>query len=488
MYGKYLTTDEITDIVAPPKATISKLVAFVRAHGGQTRLSRNRDMIHITATLAQLANMFDVKFEVFTRGRQASVSFVGSVGPYSLAAGLAEHVAFVSNLVELPDVPRRRASVDLPPTNMQITPNIIRARYNITSNGCTNKNSSTAVAEFQAQYFLQSDLNEYFKNYVTTGTNTTVNRVIGPNKQNPGVESSLDIQVMMGVATNCPTSFYSMASNAFWSDLTTWTALLESEDEIPWVMSVSYGSQGSYPSASYISALDSQFMRIGLRGTSVIFASGDSGAGCGGSCLVLQPSYPSMSPYVTAVGSTEFISQNSGPEAATAQFGSGGGFGQPGKGFVSAPAYSAPHYSGYLKSGVSLPNAKAYDASNRANPDVAALGSEEFMIIVGGRTEAVGGTSCAAPTFGAMIAMLNDHQLNSGQPTLGFLNQLIYTNWAETHGVFFDVVVGNNICQSSDVGAGNQCGWDTTVGWDPVSGMGTLNFAEAIKNLPTPRK
>ena len=40
--------------------------------------------------------------------------------------------------------------------------------------------------------------------------------------------------------------------------------------------------------------------------------------------------------------------------------------------------------------------------------------------------EPVGGTSCAAPTVGAVIGLLNNERLKAGKKTLGFLNPLIY--------------------------------------------------------------
>ena len=43
-----------------------------------------------------------------------------------------------------------------------------------------------------------------------------------------------------------------------------------------------------------------EFKIIGTRGISIMFASGDSGAGCQNKVFV--PNFPASSPYVTAVG------------------------------------------------------------------------------------------------------------------------------------------------------------------------------------------
>ena len=49
-------------------------------------------------------------------------------------------------------------------------------------------------------------------------------------------------------------------------------------------------------------------MKAGVRGLSILFASGDFGTGCNSSSLPAKfaPEWPPTSPYVTAVGGTTF--------------------------------------------------------------------------------------------------------------------------------------------------------------------------------------
>ncbi len=44
--------------------------------------------------------------------------------------------------------------------------------------------------------------------------------------------------------------------------------------------------------------------QLGVRGFSILFASGDSGAGCNSGKTSFVPNFPASSPYVTAVGGT----------------------------------------------------------------------------------------------------------------------------------------------------------------------------------------
>jgi tripeptidyl-peptidase-1 len=271
----------------------------------------------------------------------------------------------------------------------------------------------------------------------------------------------------------------------FWDDLTTWVGELSNETNVPWVHSVSYGSQGDYPSISYRDRLNAEFQKVGVRGVSILFASGDDGAGCQGigaaspqACdCTFYPSFPATCPYTTSVGATKFISGASGPEAAVSLFKSGGGFSQA----FPTQDYQSDDVEAYLKSGVELPAACSFNATGRATPDVAALGDEHFQVINGGSTIAVGGTSASCPTFSAIVTLLNDLRLNNGKSTLGFLNPFLYQIASSNPTAFFDVTEGDNkntnCCRS-----GSLDGFLCSAGWDPVTGLGTPNY-EVLKTL-----
>ena len=105
----------------------------------------------------------------------------------------------------------------------------------------------------------------------------------------------------------------------------------------------------------------------------------------------------------------------------------------------------------------------SYDPTNRATPDVAALGLG-FQVMVNGAVRDIGGTSASSPTVGALFSLINDARLAAGKPPMGFANPFIYQN---AHA-FTDVTVGTN-------GA-----WNCDVGWDPVTGLGTPKFDQLL--------
>jgi len=279
-----------------------------------------------------------------------------------------------------------------------------------------------------------------------------------------------------------------MKNFAFFDDLIRWQAELLNETAPPLIQSVSYGSQFGYPSNEYTSRADVEYMKIDLRGTSVIIASGDYGAGCGffdnnneAAQCTMQASYPAFSPYVTSVGATAFIRGASGPERAVYLFQSGGGFSP----VHPVPSYQTAAVAEYLASGVVFPP-NGFNSSNRMTPDVAALGDEHFMVIDGGNVVPVGGTSASTPTFSAVITLLNDVRLQNGKSSMGFLNPWIYSTWASTKSMgkgtaaFWDVEVGDNVCGGTKKA---PCGFTCTTGPDAVTGLGTPNMKTLLKYI-----
>jgi tripeptidyl-peptidase-1 len=151
---------------------------------------------------------------------------------------------------------------------------------------------------------------------------------------------------------------------------------------------------------------------------------------------------------------------------------SGGGFSD----YFERPSYQQAAVSAYLNSG-KLPNSKFYNSTSRAYPDIAAFATN-FEVVIAGSLQPVDGTSCAAPTASAIFSLLNDARLLAGKSTLGFLNPLLYS--ITTPDALKDITDGNN-------GSGCCPGFDAAPGWDPVTGLGTPNYAilkEVVLALP----
>ena len=177
---------------------------------------------------------------------------------------------------------------------------------------------------------------------------------------------------------------------------------------------------------------------------------------------------------MTSVGATTFLTGGtSGPEVpqsdancqgAVNSFHSGGGMSP----YFGVPDYQKDAVNHYFSTEKDLPEAHYYNRQGRGTPDVAALGIG-FSVVVDGSTESVGGTSASAPTFSAVVSMLNDQQLNAGKKTLGFLNPWIYQSASKNSAAFFDVTVGNNqVYALSLLSLSHRLAWMLWIHWIQV--------------------
>lgn len=145
---------------------------------------------------------------------------------------------------------------------------------------------------------------------------------------------------------------------------------------------------------------------------------------------------------------------------------------------VPAQTYQSEVVSAYLSSSSNLiPPLNLFNSKGRAYPDVALMGYG-YEVYANSRVSYECGTSASAPVFAAMIAIINSRRKSMGLSSVGFINPALYsiaTN-ANFSSVFNDIIVGENNCPS---GSGKVCceyGFYAAHGWDPVTGLGSVNF------------
>merc|ERR1711907_219281 len=359
---------------------------------------------------------------------------------------------------------------------MGVTPSVINKAYGIDQQTVkkSGKTNIQAIGQFQGQYVSTTDLSKFCQAYDATA-NCSISKFIGSNTASrPGIESMLDTEYITGVAEGVTTWVYSYPNFDFCSDLLTWAGDVAGESTHPNVVSLSYGSQKiGFCDSSTTSRLSQDVQKLGAMGVTVVIASGDDGSGGisrqGSNNGKLAPSFPASIPYALAVGGTYFQSGTSGPEMATTQFGSGGGFSYD----YDMPSYQSAAVQAYLAKNPKT-GSSTFNKNGRASPDVSAL-AEQFEVITSGpfggtETVVVGGTSASTPSWGAIISLLNEECLSAsgGSKTLGFVNPLFYKN----ADAFTDITKGSNA-----IGNNARSGWKATSGWDAVTGLGTPKFS-----------
>jgi len=427
-------------------------------------------------TVAEAELLLECTFYKFTHSAKTGKILLRSSTTYTLPVHVAQHVDFVGGVLHFPEArvePRIISNKRSTNWDLAVTPRFLKSQYLINDAVGTQKNNSQSVVQWLEEYFSMGDLDEFFGLLLQSalGDRTAES---GPNNWGAGLESSLDIEYIMSTGEHVPTLFWSNADPPKNADpFLKWITTLNARSAPPLVVSVSYGEDEKGLSVSYLQRCELEFQKAGVRGVSILFASGDSGVG--GSdfgCSKFVPDFPASSPSITSVGGTEMsgVIEN-GKEICNGL--SGGGFSN----VYPQPSYQQSAVQGYIKSmGSKLPAQHYWNATGRAYPDVAALSSNFLIVVNLIPVPGVAGTSCAAPTTGGMIALLNDLRLAAGKPPLGFLNPLLYNLGSQASPALTDITEGSNPgCDTN--------GFQATKGFDPATGFGSVNYAEFAKVL-----
>lgn len=108
----------------------------------------------------------------------------------------------------------------------------------------------------------------------------------------------------------------------------------------------------------------------------------------------------------------------------------------------------------------------------------------------GGNLTVVGGTSVVAPSFSAILALVNEYL---GNPGIAPVNPTLYSFPGNSPSPFHDIISGNNEvpCSSGSTGCPSgttQIGFSAGTGYDQVTGLGSvdaMNLATIWKRTPT---
>jgi len=511
-WRNFMTVEEINTLIAPKAEHMQHVQDWLSSNLPDATIDVAGDFIKVRSSAKHVEKLFDAEVHLFTHTNGHMVA--RTMGKVSVPDDVFACIDLVSGISEFPmprsggfKVPKPDANTVKAAVSPAVIPQSLMEMYSIPA---SHQSSITqSVAEFQSDSsYNKDDLKAFFTQLDITPE--TVADTVGPySGQYPDMEATLDTQYMMGVGQTevdwywTSTGWmYDFSSNFF------------NSTKVPDSVSISWGwaEDGQCTSgidsgvcttlgidaSQYVARVNTEFMKIGARGVSLLAASGDSGANgrTDGECTgtELHASFPGSSPFITAVGATQFENAEynlpSTPAACTALgstfkcasggtevavssqvagFTSGGGFSK----YTPMPSYQKDAVETYLSTVAELPPSTYFNRTNRGYPDVAAMGNNYAVYVssYGGWTT-VGGTSASSPTFAAVMGYLNsESQKASGKP-LGFLNPLLYKMQADSPGTFTDVIKGDNFC--TEDGCFASCkGFNASKGWDPVTGLGT---------------
>lgn len=326
------------------------------------------------------------------------------------------------------------------------------------------------------------------------------------NHPSPGSEMMLDVSMLTAFAPGAQTNIYT----TFQYDNDTLIDLLlavnNHSSARPGVLSCSFGHWVYSVDLSARRHANNLAKALGIMGTTVVIAGGDKGSHNMDSkgytaeavCGRLQGGENLLTSHATIVGAVQWMWDEGLKEysSVACSIDTAGGITSPG-GFdngvnrTTSHKYQDAAVDAYLQrvgtdGAELLTDNLSFNKAGRAYPDISAIGHGIHMYKDKYIDYPNGGTSASAPIVAGMITLVNDILTSQGKPTVGFLNPSLYHIYETTPAAFVDVAKGNNRCLGQAPPYDMLCcagGFEATPGWDPITGLGTINWPVFAREL-----
>ena len=462
--------------------------------------------------------------------RAVSTATVPIVGPYA-AVGLPveNNAAMDMGSPDSGSLPKEGANVDikkipdeLAQCDDYITPNCLRALYNFGPGTSANPGNSLGVVEFTPQVYLQEDLDSFFANFSVNQVQRTptLQAINGATLESPvrsfafNGEADIDLEYAMTLVNPQKVTLYQVGDRQSGASFNDFLDAIDgsyctfqggddpTQDTVypnsrggfqgpkfcgvfpaTKVISISYAQNEADLTIRYEKRQCMEYLKLGLAGTTVVYASGDQGvAGAQNKCIDLKnrrftngtdgafnPTFPASCPFVTSVGATQIrpgATVFDEEVACETRIFSGGGFSN----FFPLPDYQADAVKSWFKNHPPPYGADRFNNSQmtRGIPDISANGAKH-TVIVNGKSILSHGTSLSVPVVASIFTLINEARINLGKSSVGFVNPVLYAHPKAL----------NDITSGKNPGCGTP-GFEAAEGWDPVTGLGTPRFPDLL--------
>ncbi len=494
-YRQFLTSAEYASQFGPTPSTISGVSSRLRSLG-LTVGTVQGSLLPVSGSVTKVGSALHTSFRQYrlASGRTARANVAAPQVPTDVA-GAVQAIVGLDTLTQLShSLPTMSAAPhdvlrsNSPVLNANLTgptacgaaagpPGYtapqVASYYGLTSlysGGTLGSGVTVAIAELEP--FTPSDIAAYQTCYGTSAPLNTLSVDGGPSGGQSG-EAALDIEDVIGLAPAATVDVY-QAPNSLTNVLDMYQRI--ATDNVAQVVSTSWGQCEARDPGSFLTSENTIFQQMAAQGQTMVAASGDAGSadcdnpiGGTGSTTTLAVDDPASQPFVTGVGGTN-LQTTSGPES-TWNEGTVNGSLNAGGGGISIK-WSMPTWQaaiGVVTGSSGTPCGLSAGSFCREVPDVSASAepSTGYRIFVAGAWHTFGGTSAAAPTWAALIA-LADASTSCNGHRLGFLNPALYQLRAAWPADFHDVTSGNN-----DAVGTNGGNFAAATGYDMASGLGT---------------
>lgn len=485
-YHHFIGTAEFANRFGPTPEQYAQVQAFAVTNGFRIESTcANRLVLNVTARVADVENAFGITLRTYrhpTENRDFFAPDSEPTVPLGLPVVAVHGLDNAHPAHHLPVHPVHRRTQNLigsAPNGLYLG-NDFRNAY-VPGTALTGAGQKVGLLETSEYYAV--DITNYEKligitnlvplsNFVQSGS--------GSLNYNGDIEVSLDIEMAIAMAPQLSgvVVYEARPSRSGNYNLFPLLNQMASDDSCKQLSSSVAWTGGPTTNADY------PLKQMAAQGQSFFQAAGDSDAYTGNnqldnSSLTVAPV---DSTNLTCVGATTLTMNGVGASRASETVWNYNPYGS---------AYANIGSSGGVSSYYTLPAWQANplttnqgSSTYRNIPDVAMVGDEIYVTEGNGTNTGVAGTSCAAPLWAGLAALLNQQVAAEGGTSLGLLNPALYslaTNPVTYASCFNDITTGDNI------GTNTPGLYAAATGYDLASGLGTPNGTNLINALaPAP--
>ena len=472
-FRQYLTPEQFTEMFGPTEQDYQAVIAFAQANGlTVTATHPNRVVLDVSGSAADIEKVFHVTMRTYRHPREDRTFYTPDTEP---SIDLPVPILHISGMDDF-SLPRPKLKIQPAGQKANATPNSgsgpsgsyrgydFRAAY-VPDTTLTGSGQKVGLLEFDG--YFAGDIATYESQAGLPGV-TLTNVAVNGGVSHPGgnnIEVALDIEMVISMAPGVSQIIVYEAPNS-----TSWASILSSmaDDNLAKQLSCSWGdsSPGSPDPTS-----EQIFKQMATQGQSFFNASGDTNAFTSGI------PFPSESTNITQVGGTTLTTGAGGSWGSEKVWNSGGGLGSSGG--ISAN-YSIPIW----QQGINMTTNHG-STTKRNVPDVALTADDVWVTYDNGSSGTVVGTSCAAPLWAGLTALVNQQAVSAGGPVVGFINPAIYTigksgNYATD---FHDITTGSNTWSGSLTNFYAVAGYDLCTGWGTPAGQSLINDLVGLTSI-----
>ena len=549
-FHKYLTPQQFGERFGLSQNDLDKISTWLERQGfTNISVANGRNQISFDGTVGQIESVFAMEMHHYLVNSEVHLANSGEPSVPLPLAGIVGSVWHINDFSPKPRIAVKPNLTSYVSGNHFLAPGDFAKIYDLGSL-FTAGGSGQKIAIVGQSTVSTTDLNNFRSAAGLPASTVTMTLVGGTATRCPGDEgeSDLDIEWSGGVAQNASVTFVYAGVDSGKTCTSrvnnVWNALQYAiQNNVAPFVSTSYGYCESGLGQTFVDTLQSWAQQGQTQGQTIVSASGDSGAAdceAGTSTTAttgLAVDSPASIPEVTGAGGNEFTGDGAGAVTGTppnttagpttywAASGSGsdvlvsalsyipeetwndttesiqnnGGLAASGGGasiYFAKPTWqTGPGVPGDGQRDVpdiSVTTSNFHDpylvcSEDTGTTTTAATCTAGFRTGAGGNFTAVGGTSAAAPTVTAILALINQFLSNPGTTGLAPVNPMLYSLWASTPTAFHDVTQGDNkvpcTAGTTNCPSGTtSIGFNAGTGYDQVTGIGSpdvTNLANA---------